>query len=67
VSVLPFVFGMSGVLYLVGALLLGAVFCYYAVRLKWAPRPGLAMRTFGFSIVYLMGIFMLLFVDHYLR
>jgi protoheme IX farnesyltransferase len=67
VSTLPFVFGMSGFLYLVGALALGAVFFYYAVRLKWVPRPGLAMRTFGFSIIYLMGIFMLLFVDHYLR
>jgi protoheme IX farnesyltransferase len=67
VSVLPFVFGMSGPLYLAGALLLGAVFMYYAVLLKWAPRPGLPMRTFGYSIVYLMGIFTVLFADHYLR
>ena len=67
VSVLPFVFGMSGLIYLAGALLLGAVFLYYAVLLKWWPRPGLPMRTFGYSIVYLMGIFTLLFADHYIR
>ena len=67
VSLLPFVFGMSGYLYLAGALLLGGVFVGYAVRLKFAPRPGLPMRTFGYSIVYLIGLFSLLLVDHYLR
>jgi protoheme IX farnesyltransferase len=67
VSVLPFVFGMSGFIYLAGALAFGLVFLYYAVRLKWAPQPGLPMRTFGYSIVYLMGIFTLLFADHYIR
>jgi len=67
VSVLPFVFGMSGWLYLAGALALGFVFLGYAVRLFVAPKPGLPMRTFGYSIVYLIGIFSLLLVDHYLR
>ena len=67
VSVLPFVFGMSGYVYLAGALALGAVFLAYAIRLNVAPRPGLPMRTFGYSIVYLIGIFSLLLVDHYLR
>jgi heme o synthase len=66
VSLLPFVFGMSGYLYLAGALALGGVFLGYAVRLKFAPVPGLPMRTFGYSIVYLMAIFSLLLVDHYL-
>jgi len=66
VTVLPYVFGMSGPLYLVLALVLGAVFLYYAVLLKFAPRPGLAMKTFGYSIIYLMAIFMALFADHYL-
>jgi len=65
VTVLPFATGMSGLLYLAGALLLGGVFLYYAVLLRFAPRPGLAMKTFGYSIVYLMGIFTLLLVDHY--
>jgi len=67
VSLLPFVFGMSGFVYLAGAIALGAVFLYYAIRLRFAPSPGLPMRTFGYSIVYLMGIFSLLLVDHYLR
>jgi heme o synthase len=67
VSVLPFVFGMSGLPYLVGALALGGVFVGYAVRLRFAPVPGLPMRTFGYSIVYLIGIFSLLLIDHYLR
>lgn len=67
VSVLPFVFGMSGYVYLGGALALGGVFIAYAIRLRFAPAPGLPMRTFGYSIVYLMAIFSLLLVDHYLR
>jgi heme o synthase len=67
VSVLPFVFGMSGWVYFAGALVLGAVFVGYALRLRFAPVPGLPMRTFGYSIAYLMAIFSLLLVDHYLR
>ncbi|MGH8447084.1 MAG: heme o synthase [Solimonas sp.] len=66
VALLPWVTGMSGWIYLVGAVLLNAVFLYYAILLKWWPRPGLPMKTFGYSIVYLMGIFTLLLVDHYL-
>lgn len=63
VSVLPFVTHMSGLLYLVGALLLGAGFLRYALRLMCTDT--IAMKTFGYSIVYLMGIFALLLVDHY--
>ena len=66
VTVLPFATGMSGLLYLIGALVLGGQFLNYAIRLKWKPVPGLPMKTFGYSIVYLMGIFTLLLVDHYL-
>ena len=57
---------MSGWLYLGGSLILGLIFLAYAIRLKWWPVPGLAMRTFGYSIVYLMAIFTLLLLDHYL-
>ena len=66
-SVLPFVFKMSGLIYLFSALALGGVFLYYALLLKFAPRAGLPMRTFGYSIVYLMGIFTALLVDHYFK
>jgi heme o synthase len=67
VSLLPFVFAMSGVLYLAGALALGAVFLVYAARLFFTRTPGLPMRTFGYSIFYLMALFSLLLLDHYLR
>jgi protoheme IX farnesyltransferase len=67
VTLLPFVTHMSGLLYLVGAVGFNAVFLYYAWKLKFAPVPGLPMKTFGYSIVYLMGIFSALLIDHYLR
>jgi protoheme IX farnesyltransferase len=66
VTLLPFITGMSGLLYLSGALALDAGFLYYALRLKLAPRPGLGMKTFGYSIIYLMALFSLLLADHYL-
>jgi len=65
-SLLPFVTGMSGLIYLLAALLLGGIFLYYAIRLKLAMDNRLAMRTFGFSLIYLAGIFTALLVDHYL-
>ncbi len=63
VSVLPFVTHMSGPLYLAGALLLGAGFLRHALRLMRSDAA--AMPAFGYSIVYLMGLFALLLVDHY--
>ena len=65
VSVLPVVVGMSGLLYLVGSLLLGARFLYWAQRLYRFQDAAIAMKTFRFSIVYLMLLFVLLLVDHY--
>ena len=66
-SLLPFFTGMSGLIYLVSALLLGGIFLYYAIRLKRARDNKLAMRTFGYSLIYLGGIFSALLVDHYFR
>ncbi len=66
VTVLPYLTGMTGMLYLLGALALGAGFLYYALKLKYAPRPDTAMTTFGYSISYLMALFTFLLVDHYL-
>ena len=63
VSVLPYLTGMSGLLYLAGALVLGGMFLRHAWRL-WHDE-GHAMKTFGFSIVYLMLLFAVLLVDHY--
>jgi protoheme IX farnesyltransferase len=66
VTVLPYLTGMSGVLYLFGALLLGGGFLYYALKLKADSKNALAMPTFGYSISYLMALFSFLLVDHYL-
>jgi protoheme IX farnesyltransferase len=57
---------MSGVLYLLGALLLGGGFLYYALSLKADKTNRLAMPTFGYSISYLMALFSFLLVDHYI-
>jgi protoheme IX farnesyltransferase len=64
VSVLPFAMHMSGYFYLVGALLLGLGFLWYAIQLM--QGKDVAMKTFGYSIWYLMAIFTILLVDHYL-
>lgn len=67
VSVLPFVVHMSGWLYLAGALVLDLVFLYYAIALlRSGADDRLAMKTFGYSILYLMLLFTLLLIDHYL-
>ena len=66
VSVLPFVTRMSGPVYLVGALLLGGGFLYYAIVMMKGEDEKVAMKTFGYSIWYLMAMFALLLVDHYL-
>lgn len=63
VSVLPFATHMSGWIYLVGAVALGLEFLRRALRLMHSNAA--AMPTFGYSIVYLMGIFALLLIDHY--
>ena len=66
VSVLPFVTRMSGPVYLAGALLLGGGFLYYAIIMMKGEDEKVAMKTFGYSIWYLMALFALLLVDHYL-
>ena len=65
VTVMPFATGMSGLLYLAGALGLGAVFLYHAWALMRDVSGKQAMKTFGYSIVYLMALFAFLLVDHY--
>ena len=66
ITVLPYLTGMSGLFYLGGALVLGAGFLYYAIRLLNPPDEFFAMRVFNYSIVYLMALFAFLLVDHYL-
>lgn len=66
VTVLPWATGMSGLFYLGGALVLGAVFLGYAWKLMDPPDELYAMKVFGYSIVYLMALFAFLLVDHWL-
>jgi len=63
---MPLVYGMSGWLYLAAAVLLGAIFIAYAVRIYVDYSDALARRTFRYSIVYLAALFAALLVDHYL-
>ncbi|MDX1755980.1 MAG: heme o synthase [Marinobacter sp.] len=67
VSLLPFVTGMSGPIYLVGATALGARFLYFAVRLWRGDDRRVALATFKYSITYLMALFVVLLVDHFVR
>jgi heme o synthase len=66
VTLMPFVTGMSGLLYLAAAVVLNAVFVYYAFQLKVSDRAHLPMKVFRYSISYLMYLFAALLVDHYL-
>ena len=66
-SALPFVTRLSGMPYLVAAMLLGAVFLYYAVKIHTDYSDDLARRTFRYSILYLTLLFAALLIDHYLQ
>ena len=66
VTLLPYLTRMSGLIYLVAALILNAGFLYYALALKITAREELPMRVFRFSVNYLMWLFAALLVDHYL-
>lgn len=65
-TLLPFLTGMSGLLYLGGTLVLGGGFLYYAIRLLRPPNVRYPMKVFGYSIVYLMVLFACLLLDHWL-
>jgi protoheme IX farnesyltransferase len=64
-TLLPFVYGMSGWIYLASAVVLDSMFLYYAVRIYIAYSDRLAQQMFRFSVVYLAGLFTALLLDHY--
>ncbi len=66
VTLLPALTGMSGLIYLGGAVVLDAGFLYYAVRLLNPPDELFPMKVFKYSIVYLMALFAFLLFDHWL-
>ena len=65
-TLLPVLTGLSGLVYLIAVLPLNARFLYYAFQLRRGHRADMAMRTFRYSITYLMLLFAALILDHYL-
>lgn len=66
-TTLPYAVQMSGLIYLVSALLLGGVFLWYAWQIYRHYNDLVARKTFTFSILYLSLLFAALLVDHYFR
>ena len=66
ITLLPYLTGMSGPIYLLAAIVLGLGFLWWSLILMFKPKPSTAMDTFQYSIVYLMVLFIVLLTDHYL-
>lgn len=66
ITLLPYLTGMSGPIYLLAAVVLGIGFLVWSFLLMFKPKPSTAMDTFRYSIVYLMVLFVVLLTDHYL-
>lgn len=67
VTLLPYLTGMSGLIYLLSAVLLDIIFIYYAVLMMRNKDNKTAMKTFVYSIVYITLLFAALLIDHYLN
>ncbi|MBW4048895.1 MAG: protoheme IX farnesyltransferase [Proteobacteria bacterium] len=67
VSLMPFAVHMSGIVYVVAAVVLDAIFIAYAWELKQRYSDMLARKMFRYSIVYLSLLFAAMLVDHYLK
>lgn len=66
-SLLPYIIGMSGNVYLLTVLALDAGLIGYALKLQFATKDNtIALKTFKYSLVYLTGLFLVLLVDHHL-
>jgi len=66
ITLLPFATLLSGWLYLVGAVILGAVFLYWSIEILRDKNPKAPMETFKFSITYLLLLFIIMLADHWL-
>lgn len=66
VTVLPYLTGMFSWLYLLGAVVLGGGFIYWSLVMLLTDRPNAAMDTFKYSIIYLMALFVVMLLDHYM-
>ncbi|HTD06055.1 heme o synthase [Undibacterium sp.] len=66
-TMMPYAVHMSGLIYLASAVILGAIFLWYAWRIYKHYDDILARKTFAYSIVYLSLLFVALLVDHYIK
>jgi protoheme IX farnesyltransferase len=64
-TLLPYIYGMSGLIYLISAIILGLIFLAYVIALFISYSDALAKKTFKFSITYLSLLFVVLLIDHY--
>lgn len=66
ITIIPYLTGMSGLIYLATALVLDSVYMYYSVQMWRDPDDlELPMKSFKFSISYLGFLFAALLIDHY--
>ena len=65
ITLLPYATRLSGPLYLAGAVVLGFGFLYWAIELLRNKNPRAPIKTFKYSITYLMALFLIMLVDHY--
>lgn len=65
VTLLPYLTGMSGLIYLIGSQCLNLRFLYFAFKVQQTKDDNVAMQMFWFSITYLFALFALLLIDHY--
>jgi protoheme IX farnesyltransferase len=65
-TMLPYAVRMSGLIYLVSAVILGAIFLWYAWRIYRHYNDLIARKAFTYSIIYLSLLFAALLIDHYL-
>jgi len=66
ISIFPYLIGMSGLVYLGAALILGAMFLYHVIKMFNEKNEQQPIKTFVFSINYLMWLFAVMLIDHYI-
>lgn len=66
ITLLPFATGLSGWLYLAGAVVLGGVFLYWSIEIVRGHNERAPMETFKYSITYLLALFVIMLLDHWL-
>lgn len=65
ITLMPFATHMSGIIYLVGAIVMGIIFLYWSVEIMRGRNENAPMKTFKYSITYLLVLFIVMLVDHW--